>query len=302
MAEATVTNPVSRPDLSAGMSRANNIDFNLFSASNYMMSQPPQYFVYIYTISMQSFEVSRPPLFRDVKIPARAKGERYKLVTRISQPFMVPKGNVDSNDIDIIPADARRVAMDIINPNTYGIEQDFVLDPKFVFSQGNDLGARGLFWSYNGPGASEYGHKEEPTEQEIKAAYARLEKHYNKILDEARAVETSDPANLSKFLAPEHHFAADYFGLEFQWHGKKIRPAECPICGERMREGAAFHKTEDGALCINDWRRAVAAGVRTRAQAYEATEDAFFAPKAPQAPQTPATPTAKGSTTIPLES
>lgn len=300
--DATVTNPVSRPDLSAGMSRANNVDFNLFSESNYMMTVPPQYFVYIYTVSMQGFEVSRPPLFRDVKIPGRVKGERYKLVTKLPQPVLVPKGNVDSNDVDVIPTDARRIAMDIINPNNLGLDQDAVLDPRFVFSQGNDLGARGVFWSFNGPGADKYGRNTEPTEEEVKKAYTRLERHYNRILEEARAVETSDPASLSRFLAPEHHHAADYFGLEFQWHGKKTRPVECPICGDRMREGAAFHKTEDGTLCINDWKRAVAAGVRTRAQAYEATDDPFFAPKVPQSsPSVAPVVSPKNSTTVPEE-
>jgi len=285
MPDVNTTDPVSRPDLSAGMNRANNLDFNYFSASNYMMSQPPQYHVYIYNVSMQEFKVARPPLMREMTIPGRKKEQRYTIATRLPQPIMVPKGNVDSNDIDIIPTDARRFAMDLINPNNTGLDQDAVLDPKFIFSVGNDLGAKGCFWSVNGPGASKYGNKEEPTEEEVKRAYARLEKHYNKILDDARAVETSDPGSISKFIAPEHHFAADYFGLELSWHGKKIRPAECPICGERMREGAAFHKTEDGGLCINDWKRAVAAGVRSRAQAYEATEDPIFAPKTvPPAP------------------
>jgi len=272
------------PEQSAAMSRANNMDFNLFTASNYMMSQPAQYYVYLYNISAQDFVVSRPPIMREIKIPACKDGERYTLITRLPQPVLVPKGNVDSNDVDVIPTDARRFAMDIINPENPGTDQDAVLDPTKIFSQGNNLGARGVFWSLNGPGSSKYGNKEAPTEEELKAAYKRLEKHYDTILKDAEAVRLSNPASLNAFLTPEHHAAAAYsaknFGIEYVWaSGKKVRYVECPICGERIRENAAFHKTEDGGLCINDWKRAVAAGVRSRAQAYEATEDPQFAPR-----------------------
>ncbi len=46
-----------------------------------------------------------------------------------------------------------------------------------------------------------------------------------------------------------------------------------------MRAGAAFHKTEEGGYCVNDWDRTIKAGARTRAQAFEATEDPKYAPK-----------------------
>lgn len=286
MPEVNTTVPVARPDLSASMSRANNLDFNLFSASNYMMSQPPQYFVYLYNISSQEFSVSRPPVMREVKIPACKEGQKYALVTRIPQPLLIPKGNVDSNDVEVIPTDARRFAMDIIHPENITIDQDAVLDPANIFSQGTNLGAKGVFWSLNGPGATKYGAQEQPTQAELDAAYKRLEKHYDKILKEATAVELSNPATLNAFLTPDHHAAAAYsakhFGIEYKWSGgKKARFVDCQICGERMRENAAFHKTEDGSLCINNWSVAVAAGVRTRAQAYEATGDEKFAPKTP---------------------
>lgn len=279
--EATHSAPQYRSDLSAGMSQGHNVDFNMFTQTNYIMSRPPEYYVYIYNISTQDFSVARPPLIREFKIKGRKENSRFALATRLSQPFMVPKGNVDSNEVDMIPTDARRIAMDIINPANIGTDQDAFIDPKNVKSIGDNLGAKGVFYSLNGPGASKFGQQEEPTKEELDRAYARMEAWYTAKLDEARAVEVSDPGNLSKFISPEHHAAADYFGEEHSWHGKKSKPMDCPNCGDRIKQGAAFHKTDEGTFCIIDWRRAVAAGVRTKAQAFEATEDKQFAPAVP---------------------
>lgn len=278
--QATHGAPVYRGDLSKAQAIAHNVDFNMFSANNYMMSRPPEYFVYLYNVSQQSFSISRPPLFREFIIRGRQDNERYTLATKLPQPLMVPKGNVDSNEVDMVPTDCRRIAMDIINPDNFGTNQDAVLDSRSITSQGNNLGAKGVFYSLNGPGASENGGLEEPTKDEIDAAYSRLEKWYTHKLDEARAMEVSNPADLSKLISPEHHAAADYYGEERPWHMKKSKPMDCPNCGDRIKQGAAFHKTDEGTFCIIDWRRAVAAGVRSRSQAFEATEDKQFAPVA----------------------
>jgi len=40
---------------------------------------------------------------------------------------------------------------------------------------------------------------------------------------------------------------------------------------------------EDGGICVRDWDRAVKAGARTRADAYDATGDEKFAPRVPKA-------------------
>lgn len=276
--QATHGAPVYRGDLSTAQQSAHNIDFNMFSANNYMMSRPPEYFVYIYNVSQSTFTVSRPPMIREFKIPGRKDTERYAIATRLPQPVMIPKGNVDSNEVDMVPTDCRRIAMDIIHPDNIGIDQDAFIDPKNSSGIGNNLGAKGVFYSLNGPGATQFGGKEEPTKEEIDRAYTRMEKFYQFKLDEARAMEVSNPADLSKLISPEHHAAADYFGEERPWHTKKTRPMDCPNCGERIKQGAAFHKTEEGVFCIIDWKRAIAAGIRTRAQAFEATEDTQFAP------------------------
>lgn len=290
--EATSMITGHRSDLSAAMGKANNVDFSMFTATNYMMSRPPEYFVFIYNVSKETYKVERPPLFKSVTVPGREGKNRYALAGRVPQPFMAPKGNVDSNEVDMIPTDARRIAMDIINPDNTGINQDGYIDPKNITAIGNNLGAKGVFYSLNGPGGSKFGQQEEPTKEEIDRAYDRMEKYYRFKLDEAKTMAVTDPANLGKLLGPEHHAAAEYFGEEYAWHAKTTRPMDCPNCGEKIKAGAAFHKTDEGVFCIIDWRRAVASGIRTRQQAFEATEDTQFAPKVVDAPvaTVPATP------------
>jgi len=64
----------------------------------------------------------------------------------------------------------------------------------------------------------------------------------------------------------------------------------CPRCGTPATVGAPFHTLEGGGICVGDWKAAIKAGVRSRAQAYEATELPEFAPKSAAAP-TPKIPT-----------
>lgn len=270
--EPTMSTPMSRPDLSDGMSRAQNMEFN-FNGQSYLTSRAPDYWVYLYNVSEQTFEVSRPPILRRLVIPGRKVGEEYARVTKLPQPLLVPQGNIDSNELSLQSVDARRMMMDIVNPDNLGSTpeaQDAVIDPAKGTSSGtNNLGKRGVFWSLNA----------EPTKEEISKAVKRMEAHYNSLIEQARAVEVSAPATLKDILTPEHHAAAEYFAVEAGWHAKRSKVVECPNCGERMKQGAAFHKTEEGSLCILDWKRSVTSGIRTRQQAFEATGDSQFAPK-----------------------
>ena len=279
MIEANATSPVHNPRLSESMNKANNHSFN-FSLQEYLYSRKPDFWVYIYNVSEQSFDVFRPPLFANVHIPGRDQKSKvpYVIAARLPQPLLTPQGSVDSDELSTNLMDTRRVVMDMINPDNLGLDQDAVINiPTNV---GNDLGKKGVFWSLNGPGASKIDptRLEEPTDAEIKRAVSRMEKHYNFLLEKARAVETSNPKELIEMLTPEHHAAADYFGVETSWHGKRSRPADCPNCGDRIKAGVAFHKTEEGTLCIIDWKRAVASGVRTKQQAIDAGAPGFEVP------------------------
>ena len=249
--EPTCSSPTTRGDLSAAMTRANNMDWN-FSTADYMLSRPADFRVYIFNIAKQEYKISRLPLIKELVIPARKEGEKYALVTSLPSPFKFPKGNVDSNDIDIVIIDGRRMAMDIINPDNLTLDQDAVITGSF--SVGQNMGRLGVFWSLN----------EVPTETELAAATRRLETYYRSLLTEARAVETSNPQALPAVLTPATHAAADYFHETFNWHKKEVHLENCPRCGSPARVGAPFHPMEGGGLCIGDWDAAIRAGVRSR--------------------------------------
>lgn len=198
---------------------------------------------------------SFPPLVPHLNITELKPGEKYCLVTKIPHPVnqqcMRENGEryIDSHD-------ARRVAMDIVNPDNLTLNQDFQTDPSKVFSQGNDYGRLGVFWSL----------LPVPTEEEIQKAVARKEAYYHARLQQAKMLEMSSPRALAEYITINDHIAADYFGEEYSWHRKQVRLAFCPNCGEPIAPNAAFHRSAglDGMICVNDWQRAVSAGVKTR--------------------------------------
>lgn len=135
--------------LSDSMSKANNRSFN-FSLQEYLYSRKPDFYVYLYNVSEQSFDVFRPPLFANVHIPGRKAKETYSIAARLPQPLLTPQGSVDSDELSTNLMDTRRVVMDMINPDNLSLDQDVVINnPTNV---GNDLGKKGVFWSLNGPG------------------------------------------------------------------------------------------------------------------------------------------------------
>jgi hypothetical protein len=262
MPEVNATAPVHNSHLSESMTKANNTHFN-FSLQDYLYGRKPDYWVYMYNVSEQPQDIFRPPLFANLHVPGRKRGEDYTLAARLPSPLLAPQGSVDSDELSTSLMDTRRVVMDMINPDNLGLDQDAVIaKPSNI---GNNLGAKGVFWSLNYP----------PTEDEVKAAVKRMETYFNKVLEKIKALETSNPKEMLEHLGPEAHTAADYFGIETSWHGKRSRPMDCPNCGERIKAGVAFHKTEEGGLCVLDWKRTVKAGARTIQQAIDSGAPGF---------------------------
>jgi hypothetical protein len=209
----------------------------------------------------------------------------------------IPDASVDSSEIGIKQMDARRFCMDVCNPDNLGLDQNAVIaTPTGI---GNNLSAKGVFWATEkectfDPSDTK---KERPTPptKHLEDAKNRMEVYYRTLVEKANTVHSSSPKDLPDMMTPEHLAAAEYleenFGMQFAWHQKMSRLENCDLCGEKTKAGVAFHRMEDGGICVRDWTRAVKAGARTRAQAYEATDDEQFAPKVrPQAAQAPVAP------------
>lgn len=218
----------------------------------------PEFFVYVYSVVDprpvgKKLRRALPPLVPELDIAELKPGQRYTLVTKIGHPVMQPQMR-ENGERYVDYHDGRRIAQEIVNPDNFTLNQDAPIDPTKTFSEGNDFGRLGVFWSLN----------ETPTHEEIAKAVARKEAFYRARLDQARVVETSDPKALYQYITTTDHVAADYFGEEFSWHRKQQKPESCPNCGEPIRAGAAFHRNVDGIICVIDWKRTVGAGVKTR--------------------------------------
>lgn len=215
----------------------------------------PDYFVYVYSVvdpRPDNMKLRRafPPLIPDLEI-AEAKGARYVLVTTIASPVNQPLMK-ENGERYIDAHDARRLAMDIVNPENLTLDQDRKTT-GIGRAEGNDYGKLGVFWSLNSP----------PKEEEITKAIARKEAFYRARLDQARVIQTSNPKALDEYITTTDHVAADYFSLEFPWHQHLVKQDNCSNCGESIRPGAKFHQSAAlGIVCVIDWRAAVNAGVK----------------------------------------
>jgi hypothetical protein len=260
-----------RPDLSEGMARGHNMNFD-FNAQAFAFNREPQYMVYLYTVSGQKFEVSRPPNIKLLKIAPCPASQEYSLICSLPQPLLTPKGNIDSNEIDVQMNDSRRIVADIINPDNLSDQVDAqwneVQNPTAI---GNNLTKRGIFWSLSNP----------PLPSEVAKAKDAMVKELNRLVTQANTWAVSDPKSLADGLTPDHHYAAEVLKLDVPWHKTYAQVVDCEFCGSPLRNpNAKLHRAEDGILCVRgDWENAVRQGAVTRAVAYEATGDEQFAPR-----------------------
>src|SRR5271157_1109400 len=273
--------------LSAAMTRSHNTDFN-FNANEYLLSREQDYWVYIFSISECSYSVYRPPIIRQMTLVGKNPKAKYALCARFPHPMNVPDANVDSSELGIKQMDARRFCMDVCNPDNLGFDQNAVIaNPTSI---GNNLSAKGVFWVTEKECTFEDGDDKKvrpiPPQKYLDDAKKRMEDYYRTLVNRANTVHSSNPKDLAETLTPEHLSAAEYleenFGMQFAWHQRMARLEQCDLCGEKSKAGVAFHRMEDGGICVKDWTRAVKAGARSRAQAYDATGDEQWAPRVPK--------------------
>lgn len=253
-----------RPDVSQKMTQAinnkyhnNNISYGLF--------QKPEFFVFIYSVSNKTFEIRRPPQIPLLVLKACPADKDYIQVAKLADPFLQTDRNVDTGMVVTFSHPAAQIAQDIVCPDAPNM--DAAVSPGSA-SSGTDLRAQGIFWSLNNP----------PTPEEVAKANKRVETYYLDLLERAKVLEYQNPKELMERINEDYHLAADYAAANFEgdwdfsWHRTKVRKVkstgkvDCPYCGEQIKPGVAFHKGEDGDLCILDWKRAYEAGKVTLKQ------------------------------------
>lgn len=215
---------------------------------------PPQYHVYIYTISKREHIVQQAPLIPYLIIPACGPEEQYKLVIEIPHPMLQIERDPDKNEAKVYRHQAERVAQSICNPDNASLDQDFVNPRPLAF--GVNLNQQGVFWSKSNP----------PTKAEIAAARKRVEKYYSSLMERARTLEIANPKELESLINQDYHMAAEYAYERFPgyreipWHPRLLSRVECPNCGETIKNAKlAYHINSAGMVCVIDAERAAAA-------------------------------------------
>lgn len=214
----------------------------------------PEYTVFLHSISKRSFEQPHP-IYRNIIIPACPKDKRYITFMRINHPIMIATVDPDnaSGPPKYIFENAKRAALCVCNPSYVGLDlkaQDTPPPDWAQIASGEcNLTRQGVFASMN----------EIPTEDELKKAEDRRLAYYRMRFEEANGLLRSDPKKLQEVLGIDHHLAAEMFGQDVDWHKITTPKIECPNCGDKIKEGIAFHYT-NGARCVLDWERAYLAG------------------------------------------
>lgn len=248
------------PELSQAATRglndsylSNNIDPGAF--------RKPDFFVYIYNVSNREFERRMPPHIPRLTLKACPTNKEYVEVARIEHPFQQADRDVNNGEVLMRYHDARKVAQDIVCSGAPDMD---AASPE-ALAAGVDYRAKGLFWSMNNP----------PLEIEVTKANQRVEDFYRSRLERATALEYTNPKELAERIGEDDHLAADYFGEEYSWHKARVRKVTpvakvpCPVCGDDIKPGVAFHRDSEGEYCILDWKRAYDAGRVTKKQVPE---------------------------------
>lgn len=250
MATATITGSGS---ISSGDSRT-----GLTSATQSPIYLEPdnmrktEYVVYLHTISRRGF-MQPNGIYRNIAVPPCPKEKRSHCFMQVQHPVQTPDLNPHDGKVVLRIENGKRVALGICNPDYMGTDlsiQDKELNPERVLSSGEcNLTRQGVFASMNAV----------PTEEEIKKAEARREVYYLFRLQEADGLERSNPRQLEYILQLDHHLAAEYFGIDKNWHHIMSAKVDCVNCGQKIPQGVAFHY-DNGRICVLDWEKAWLAG------------------------------------------
>lgn len=223
------------------------------------LNRKPDYYIFVYSIVNRRFEIRRPPSFPLITIPACPKGEPWKKVAVF--PNIVNEKWIDENNqMRVNGIQGERFVMDLLNPLNLGVDMwKDVQDEQLTWMDAggtDDMTRRGLFFSIDDP----------PKPEHLQRTKERMENHYRYLLKQADELASMNTAEAQRSIGPEHHMAADYFHARSKWHVIAELPSICENCGEQITDGVAYHRNSMGMICVRDWKKAVAAGVKTKAE------------------------------------
>jgi hypothetical protein len=204
----------------------------------------PDYFIYVYNILDKEWVVRQPPLFAAFHIPKREKGKKfsYTLLPAFVNEVTMKAGTTELSYKQI---DGRKAATSLLNPGAFpGIAWEGQLNDWGTEDQtGNNLNNFGCFWSMTRP------DELDKLEVEIELFAERCKNTMEELVKRAEELFESGER---KLISPMMHYAMDYLGKQAPWHMSMRHMVTCPICGDSVPEGIAYHKNSFGDRCIID--------------------------------------------------
>jgi hypothetical protein len=225
----------------------------------------PDYFIYVYNLLALEHLVQQPPLFAAFHIPACKKGEKFSVT--LLPPFVNEViMRAGTTELTYKQLDGRKAATSLLNPGAYpGTNWESQLNDWQTDDQtGNNLNNFGCFWSLTRP------DEDDKLEVEMRLFMDRARKTMEELVKRAEELfESGD----RKLITPRMHFAMDFLGKQAPWHMSMRHMITCPVCGDNVPEGIAYHRNSFGEKCIIDMERYQKSVIQARPARQVSTED-----------------------------
>ena len=196
-----------------------NREGNLILTADPYGKRVPAFYVGIFNVGSQPFSVQRSwAVGGTVNIAARPKDALYSQPLILRDVENLQRIAPGSDEIQLAPTSGEYLAQDIVNCNNpYGSWKTYKsLDPSQAVNEGNNYYDRGIFWCRLATPTSD------PDFEVVEFAITRLEKNYQRLVEEGNLLYQSGPKGQVLICAP-HHEAAQYFidaghQLDLPWH------------------------------------------------------------------------------------
>lgn len=249
--------------MTKSMENSTNPEFVFMGNAN--VQHEPKFYVRIFNVGELQHLIERPwvsynPAHHSkvIVIPPREKSEKYSKPFLIADVVQIPIKHISVGEIHTNGVDGKFLAQDAIHPEDPRGNWRSVrpYNAGTAMNEGTNLYRWGVFWTIN----------DQPTDEELAAAYEKKEANYNRLIEEAKMFHMGG-AETRKQIGFTHRLAASYYGLEFEWNQLYTERRECPGCGSNVKASAVICPQ---CPAVFDWTKAVALGLRTVKQAKDA--------------------------------